>query len=262
MKIRNIVLIVISNLFIFCTANTIKSSDTSNVSTSIDADVKVNHKQSQSLIKRYNIIRSKKKLNNIEIDTILNNVCGKIMLNRKYRNADNSINEDSVRNLMFLSGITDYQYELTELNDIDTLKGFSNFISNDRFSNIRMGYIKNKNNHFLLKTKRYLKFDHSEARCYSDAIDPMKNKLMKKSIILSIKTDSIKYFVKPILDDDYYYQFSNKIPITATTIKSNLKQKAKRINSEKLVFCANNEKEANMFLVILNSKGEIVTILK
>ena len=253
MKIKNIVLVVISNLFIFCTATSIKSSGNSIVSTSVDTDVNVNHKQSQSLIERYN---------NIQTDTILDNVCAKIIQNRKFRNANNSFNEDSIRNLMFSSGITDYQYELIELNDVDTLKEFSNFISNDRFANLRMGYMKNGNNHILLKTKRYLKFEYSEARCYSDATDIMKNKYLKKSIILNIKTDTVKYFVKPIINDDYYYQFSNKIPLVVNNTPYGLKRKGERFNLDKLVFFANNEQESNMFLIILNKNGLIVTILK
>jgi len=262
MKIRNIVLIVVLNLFIHCTATSNKTSGTSNTPTSVETNIKANHKQSQFLIERFNKIRVNKKLNNIQADTILDNICAKIMHIKIYRNSDNSFNDDSIRNLMFLSGITDYQYELTELNDIDTLKGFSNFISNDKFSNLRMGYIKNGNKHFLFKTKNYLKLDHTEARCYSDEIDPMKIKSLKKTIVLSIRTDSVKYFTKTLIEDDYYYQFSNKIPLTNTNIKYTFKQKGEKFNSDKLVFFANNEQGANMFLVIFNKNGTIVTILK
>ncbi|HLP05636.1 MAG TPA: hypothetical protein VK152_09430 [Paludibacter sp.] len=262
MKIKNISLVVVLNLFIYCTATSTKTSEASNLSTSTNTDIKINHTQSKSLIERFNKIRIGKKLNNVQADTILDNICAKIMHNnRLYKNYDNSFNEDSIRNLMFLSGITDYQYELVEFNDVDTLKKFSDFIVNDKFSNLRMGYVKNGNKHILFKTKNYLKFDHSVARCYSDVVDPMKNKSLKKIVVSNIKTDSVKYFTIPLINDDYYYEFSNKIPLRNTYFIKTFKQGG-IFNSGKLVFCANSEQEAKMFLVVFNKNGLIVTIFK
>jgi hypothetical protein len=126
----------------------------------ITPDLSIDSKQSKNLINWYNTLRASKGLQSIEHDSILDNICKILLMDecKIYRKSKNVYSEDSVRLLLRRNGIWDYQYEVTEISDIDTASIFKKFLLKDKQDYIHMGYYKTENRHILLKTKSYLKF--------------------------------------------------------------------------------------------------------
>ncbi len=226
------------------------------------------YNRSKQLIDRYNKIRIIKSLPIIQHDTILDDVTTEILLNKKYRKSDNTFNEDSIRYLFYNSGVMDYKYEILEILDKDTSAVFNSFLLADSSSNLRMSYSRNKNN-LLLKTKSYLKYDFGEV--YVPRITVPADDNIMKSVKVEVKTDSIVYYVKPVISGKYYYYYSNHIPLSLESVDFNKIYEVKR-NGKKNPFSKELEDtyfnlrltsiHPEMYLIVINEKNEIIAILK
>lgn len=126
------------------------------------------------------------------------------MFNKKFKKADGTYNEDSVRVLLYTKGIIDYQYEIYEVPDIDTAEVFNKVFFADKFKYIRIGFYKSGNDNIILKTKSFLKFDHARISQHSDIGDFMSGKY------------SINVY-KILESDEYYFQLSDNILSNAYT---------------------------------------------
>lgn len=182
------------------------------------------YNQSKKLIERYNKLRLEKGISIIHHDTILDNNAKILLTYDKYKKNDKYYIADSIRNLLYKSGITDYQYEIIELYDKDTLSCFNKLFLADKTKNIQMGYARHENNQIIIKTKKFLKFEHGEVACHTNIIDPLGN---NKSI--SITTDSIHYFLNRVIPENYYYAFFNEIPLSSQDVNFKNKKTGKII---------------------------------
>ena len=91
---------------------------------STQTNLSANHKQSKNLIDRFNKFRALENLQSIEHDTILDNVSKILLTDKTFKKSKGIYNEDSVRLLLYRSGIIDYQYEIQEISDKDTATVF------------------------------------------------------------------------------------------------------------------------------------------
>ena len=216
----------------------------------------------KSLFNKYNAIRVKANQNEIYHDTILDEICKVLLTNCNYKNENNEFKEDSIHSLFYRFGIIDYQYNLAYFSDNDTLSKFRDFILSDNFPFIQMGYAKEKNNHILLKTKKYLKFHHAEVTAHSNEVDPLNNSKINHNIFVT--NDSIKYYFKKLIPDDYYCYFSNHIPLEDNNIVGTIDY-VKVVNNYEgnydIVFIS-KKKETNMYLIAINKNNNIITALK
>lgn len=221
---------------------------------------KVNHIQSKILIERYNKLRLQKNLNDIQHDTILDNNASILLINEKYKKADNTFKIDSIHSLLYKSGIIDYQFEIVELSDNDTVVGFNKSFLTDKRNNIQMGYAKNGKNHIIMKTKKYLKFNHGEVACHTNEIDPLNSNNK-----ITVTTDSIHYFFNREIPGNYYYIFCKEIPSNSKVINLKNKRAAKiidnAVNNFDIVIIA-KENETTEYLVVINESNEIVSVSK
>ncbi|MEI7677033.1 MAG: hypothetical protein WCJ03_09655 [Bacteroidales bacterium] len=222
--------------------------------------------QSKSLINRYNKIRQTKNLNKITQDTILDNVCERLIDDSNYRNIDNTLNEDSIRQLLHRSGIIDYQYEVKEAFDKDTTMAFNAFLMSDNSTNINMGYNRNGNKHMLFKTKSYMKFDHWLISAHSVIIDRLNSTATK----VDVKTDSVTGYFKTLNVGRYFYQLYNRIPLSSEklgnvkkfevqTLDSNYKSGNTDIFKYDLII---KLAVPDAYLIISNDNNERIVIIK
>jgi len=227
---------------------------------------KDNLNHSKQLIERYNKLRIKRVLSNIQHDTILDNITMEIQSNRKYRKSMNLFNEDSIRLLLHKKGITDYQYEIKEVLDKDTASSYKSFLLNDLFVNLRVGICKKNNRTILFKTKSFLKFDHWEEYVHSPKIDGLHYK--SKTIRVDIKTDSIKCYMKTLIQGKYTFYTSDLIPSKSDRISimtkkpSIIKQNNKSLKKPYDLVFTLKDKECNKYLIVVNENYEKIAILK
>ncbi len=219
------------------------------------------YKQSKNLIDRYNKLRTLDNLPSTEHDTILDNVSKLLLTNKTYKNSAGTYYEDSVRLLLYNNGIIDYQYEIQEISDKDTSAVFKKFLLADKSKFIRMGYYKYADRHILLKTKSYLKHDHTTALTWSDPISPLNPKSEVKFYI-----DSIVCHFKFLIPDQYYYQFYKLIPLSSEKggeckKKVQMSPGVSKFGEYDFTTIAVGE-EAYMFMIILNENNERVAVVK
>jgi len=246
MKARFFVIVALIVFTIFCNAESISNSDNNMT------DIRDNHQQSKLLIERYNKIRQVKKLNNIIQDTILDNICRTLITNNKYRNIDQTFNEDSVRHLLYRSGAIDYQYEIKEVSDKDTTAIFNSFLLADDSNTIRMGYRKNANKQILFKTKSFLQFDGWGVAAHSEFMDGFKG-VTETAVI----TDSVFCHLKTSTPGKYYYQLYNHIPLSTEkldNIKKYEVQTVRASNNQNMYDLVIKSTENNVFFIISDNE--------
>lgn len=226
------------------------------------------HSRSKQLTNYFNELRRIKYFPEIEHDSIIDNVTNKILLNdRKYRNSTNAFNEDSVRYLLFNEGIIDYKIEIKESLDKDTSSAFNAFFLADTSPNTRIGYSRNNGKHLLIKTHRYLKFDHGEGFVPHVSIqrDP---KTITQEVKLDVKVDSLRYYVCMLNLGKYKYHYSAHIPSEKESFKNDNKYEPLRVTANNkgcqniyfdLIFTS---KQPGMYLIVTNEKNEKVAIFK
>jgi hypothetical protein len=248
------ILIIILIPFILCSAQ----------SKLVTSQQKNNHNLSKQLIVRYNKLRFKKNLPLLYHDSLLDNVVSKIQLNKEYKNSTGSYKEDSIRLLLYRSGIIEYQYTVKEALDKDTTAAFNSFLLADNSKNIRVGYKRSGNKHILFKTKSYLRFDHWNISVHSDPIDPFNSKVTKTTV----KTDLAICYFKTSQPGKYYYQLSDYIPLI-TDKMDNIKKfevQTVRTNNKRvtqdmydLIIKSTNPE---VFLIISNKNNERIVVIK
>jgi len=246
-----------------------------NGNSTITADLPVNSKQSKNLIDRFNALRASDNLQSIKHDSVLDNISKKLLTDKTYRKSKKSrktagvFDEDSVRLLLYKSGIIDYQYEVQEILDKDTANVFNSFLLADNSNYIRAGYYKNENKHILFKTKSYLKYTHGTMKNWCDPIkipmgvpiDPMNPPSAKCYV------DSIVNYFKVLIPDQYYYQFYEKIPLSSEK-GGNIKKKKVQITRGVSMYGEYDfttialGQKAYMFLIISNKNNERVVIIR
>lgn len=225
---------------------------------------KDNQNRSKQLIIRYNKLRLKKNLPLLLHDSLIDNVVSKIQLNKKYKDSKGSYKEDSIRLLLYRSGIIEYQYDMKEVLDKDTTAVFNSFLLADNSKNLRVGYKRSGNKHLLFKTKSYLKFDHWNVSVHSDPIDLLNSKTTKANI----KTDWAICHFKTSQPDKYYYQFSKHIPLRTEKMDNIKKFEVQTVRSE-------NKSESqdkyeliikstmpDVFIIISNKNNERIAVVK
>ena len=247
----------------------------------ITTDLSINSKQSKNLIDRFNTLRAMDNLESIKHDTILDNIC-KILLTdnrnncnlvlkeyfpQSYRKSAGVYDEDSVRLLLYNSGIIDYQYEIQEVSNKDTANVFSSFFLADKWNHIRAGYYKTEDKHILFKTKRYLKYDHGTAKTWCDPIEIPMGVPLDLPLTSKCYTDSIVCHFKILIPDQYYYQFYKKIPLSSEKEENIKKKEVQMIRGvskfgEYDFTTISMGTETEMFLVILNKNNERVAVTK
>lgn len=141
MKIKFILIIILLLLNISCCKITSQEN------------INIKHSQSKALIERYNKLRVQNKVPTIIQDTILDNICSVLITNNKYRNKDNAFNEDSIRHLLYRNGVIDYQYNIQETLDNDTIASFNSFLLSDNSSNLHVGYKKKRAYTYIIQNK-------------------------------------------------------------------------------------------------------------
>lgn len=253
-NIFNKILIIILIPCIICSAESIFAA----------TQQKNNRNQSKQLIARYNKLRLKKNLPLLLHDSLLDNVATKIQLNKGYKNSKGSYKEDSIRMLLYNSGIFEYQYDLKEVLDKDTTAAFNSFLLTENSKNIRVGYKKSGNKHILFKTRSYLKFDHWYISVHSDPIDPLNSKVTT----VDVKTDWAICYFKTLQAGKYYYQFSDHIPLS-TDKMDNIKkfevQTVRRDNkraTQDMYDLIIKSTKPDMFLIISNKNNERIAVAK
>ena len=174
-------------------------------------------KRSKNLIDRFNTLRALDGLQSIEHDTILDNIC-KILLTDEtkiYRKSAGVYDEDSVRLLLCEKGIIDYRYEIKEISDKDTVAVFENFLLANKWNHIRTGYYRTGSRHLLLKTESYVKFCQGlgSTRCVAEPIDIGSDFNPKQES--KCYTDTLVYYFKILIPDQYYYQFYEYFPLSS-----------------------------------------------
>lgn len=254
MKTRNFVIVVLCVFTIFCDA---KSISNSNINM---ADNRDHHLQSKFLIDRYNKKRQEKKMNNIVQDTTLDNICRTLITNRTYRNTDNTFKEDSIRNLIFEGGLIDYQYEIKEVSDKDTTATFNSFLLADNSSKTRMGYIRAANKHILLKTNRFLQYDHCTYSMQTEKMD------MFKKVSNSIITISdVTFYLKTPVPGKYFYQLYNHIPLSTEKVDNIKKyevQTSKTCDDHAMYDIMVQSTDSNTVFIILDTNNERIAVIK
>lgn len=226
------------------------------------------HNRSKQLIDRYNKVRRSKSLPIIQHDTILDNVAYEILHNiRKYKKSTTEFNEDSIRFTFYNSGVVDYIFEIKVIPENDGAGNkFKAFFLADRSRNIKMGYSKYGAKNLLIKTNSYVKFEHAE--CFMPAlhIDWLHNK--SKTMQVSAKNDSIKYYLKIVTPGKYYYHYSNQISSNNDSINDIKRYKARVVTTNNKGMQNNffdlviTSKNPELYLIITNEKKEKVAILK
>jgi len=244
-------------------------------------DLSIDSKQSKNLIDRFNTLRSLENLPIIKHDTVLDNISRILLTDNRnnchllqqeyfpqsYRKSAGVYDEDSVRLLLYNSGIIDYQYEIQEIPDKDTADVFNSFFLADKSNHIRMGYYKSANRHILLKTKSYLKFDHATMKSWSDPILIPTGVPLDSPLTSKCYTDSIVCHFKILIPDQYYYQFYEKIPLSSEK-GGNIKKKEVQMTRGVSMFgeydftTTSMGTETEMFLVILNKNNERIAVTK
>lgn len=253
-NIFNRVLIIILIPYILCSAESIFAA----------TQQKNNRNQSKQLIVRYNKLRLKKNLPLLLHDPLLDNVVSKIQLNKEYKNSKGSYKEDSIRLLLYRSGIIEYQYDLKEVLDKDTTAAFNSFLLADNSKNIRVGYKKSGNKHILFKTKSYLKFDHWIISAQSAIIDGLNSKVTT----VDVKTDWATCYFKTPRPGMYYYQFSDYIPLSTDKMDNiekfevqTVRTDDKRVTQDMYDLIIKSTKPED-FLIISNEKNERIAVVK
>ena len=231
----------------------------------LSAQQRNNPDRSRQIIERYNRLRIKKSIPEIQHEILLDEIAMKIQSNKKFRKSLNVYDENSIRDLLHKYGIIDYQYEIMEFPDKDMTSACTKFLLNDEFSNLRVGYSKFYKSNILIKTKSFLKFDHMESSTHTSLIDELHN----TSATVDVITDSVKLYMKTLKKNTYSYYTTDIIPlksdtqVISTKKPTVVKQKEKLFahSSYDLVFTLSND-ESNKYLVILNEKNERVAVLK
>jgi hypothetical protein len=226
--------------------------------------------ESKKLISKYNNLREKELLPKIEHDSILDMISNEVLINtKKYKNAYNSIIEDSLRYLLYNNGVLDYKYEIFELSKNDSLSSFDSFLLNDRSDNIRCGFAARTDKKLLIKTKSYLMFGYTELSVSSEKKDWLHSPTQNATF--NIIVDSVKYHVKERVKGEYCYYYSDRIPssssenfncisqISETKVNPNNSEIAIKFSDFNLVITSKFPKK---FIVIKDKKNEIIGILK
>lgn len=254
MKTRNFVIVALGAFAFFCNAESISNSKI-NI-----ADNRDHHQQSKILIERYNKIRQVKKMKTIVQDTTLDNICRTIVFNKNNRNIDNSFNEDSIRNSLYEGGIIDYQFEIKEVSDKDTTATFNSFLIADNSNKICMGYIRNANKHILLKTKRFLQFDHC-----TYTMETEKMNIFKKASKSIITISDVNFYLKTPVPGKYFYQLYNHIPLSTEKVDNIKKyevQTSKTCDDHAMYDIMVQSTDSNTVFIILNTNNERIAVIK
>jgi len=247
-------------IVVLCFFATICNSQSMTDSNIIVTDKGVNHQQSKLLIKRYNKVRQAKKMNDIIQDTALDNICRKLIKDKSYRNIDNTFKEDSIRSLLYESGLIDYQYEIKEVTDKDTTATFNSFLLAENSSKTRMGYIKNANKHILFKTKSFIKYGYCIA--HEESEEPQ---VIGGVETAKIKTTSVIFHIKTSVPGKYFYQLYDHIPLSTErkdTIKKYEVQSSKICDNLNMYDIEIQSTYPNTVFLILNTNNERISVIK
>ena len=238
-----------------------------NVSIQHNSYITDNRKQNTNPIDSVNTLCAMDNLESIESieqDTVLNNISKILLTNKTYKNSAGVYNEDSIRSLLYRSGIIDYQYEIQEVSDKDTASVFKAFSAGTSNHHTRMGYYKSVGRHILFKTKSYLKFDHGRGYTHPHKVDLL-NPHAKTTV--AIYTDSIFHYFKILEPDEYYYQFYDRIPSSIDNM-DNIEKKKVQTNRGVSMFgeydfvIKSAGQETDMYLIISNKNNERVVVIK
>lgn len=202
MKIRNLLLGALCIIVVSCNADSTADIDI-NV-----ADCKVDHQQSQLLVDRFNEVRQANGIPLLLHDTILDNICRLLVTNKAYLNNNTAFREDSVRQLLYVNGIIDYQFSIDVVLDKDTAALFNSFLLSDDLCTTHIGYLNYANKHIIFKTNNYLTFTKWYIQVHSSVIDGFSN-----DNSADVFTDSIACYLKTSKPDKYYCQFCDHIPL-------------------------------------------------
>ena len=201
-------------------------------------------------------------LESIEQDTVLDNISKILLTNKAYKNSAGVYNEDSIRSLLYRNGIIDYQYEIQEISNKDTVSVFKTYTLANKSKHIRMGTYKSANKHILFKTKSYLKFDHGLGYARSDVMSAFSYETSAK-----VYTDSIFRYFKMLELDEYQYQFYDRIPSSLDKM-DNIGKKKVQANRGVSIYGEHDVEvkaigtEVDMFLIISNKNDERVVVVK
>jgi len=229
-----------------------------------NSNVTDNQGQSINPIDSVNTLHPTDNLESIEQDTVLDKISKILLTNKSYKNSAGVYNEDSIRSLLYRSGIIDYQYEIQEISDKDTVSVFKTSTLAGKSKHIRMGSYKSANKHILFKTKNYLKFDHG--RGYAR---PFRADLLNPDVktTATVYTDSIFRYFKILEPGEYYYQFYDRIPSSVYSM-DNIEKKKVQANRGVSMYGEYDVEikaagtETDMFLIISNKNNERVVVIK
>ena len=223
---------------------------------------------SEQLINRFNKLRNLKSLPPLKHDSILDLVTNEILRHpAKYQKSFNSFYEDSIRFLLYNSGVIDYKYELLEVADKDTVSVFKKFFMGDGSKHIQVGCYKKEGKSLLIKTKSYLEYGYAVISGFSvsvDGFDPNHTTKIKPA-------NSAKYYVNALISGKYRFYYSDKIPLSSERLKNHdftdiIPIKTSYYDNDSINYSGFNllinSKQPYKFVVIVKEKKELVAIIK